>query len=65
MKKEADWRGAELAPSSLTLGIEAGRGVVSTSCFSLNLWLTVSKAVSRCCQLSADDREGLKSRSNV
>jgi hypothetical protein len=29
MKKEADKRGAELAPISLTLGIESGSGVVS------------------------------------
>lgn len=29
MKKAADISGAELAPSSLTLGIESGKGVVS------------------------------------
>jgi hypothetical protein len=29
MKKEAERRGAELAPISWTLGIESGRGVVS------------------------------------
>lgn len=29
MKKEADKRGAEVAPTSLTAGIESGRGVVS------------------------------------
>lgn len=37
MKKDADIRGAELAPSSLTLGIESGSGVVSISCCWLNL----------------------------
>jgi len=34
MKKEAESRGAELAPSSLTFGIESGKGVVSyNSCW--------------------------------
>lgn len=42
MKKEAESRGAELAPSSLTLGIESGRGVVSMSCSRLNLFQDVS-----------------------
>jgi hypothetical protein len=31
MKKEAERRGAELAPTSLTAGISAGNGVVSMS----------------------------------
>lgn len=29
MKKEADKRGADVDPTSLTAGIESGRGVVS------------------------------------
>lgn len=37
MKKDADIKGAELAPSSLTLGTESGRGVVSISTCWLNL----------------------------
>lgn len=45
MKKEADIRGAELAPSSLTLGIESGRGVVSKSCSWENLSRDVSPAL--------------------
>lgn len=37
MKKEALRRGAELAPSSLTLGMSSGRGVVSMRACWLNL----------------------------
>lgn len=41
-------RGAELAPSSLTLGIESGRGVVSISCCWENL---VPVSQSNWCQI--------------
>lgn len=42
MKYEADRRGAELVPSSLTLGIESGKGVVSMRTSRLNLFQNVS-----------------------
>jgi hypothetical protein len=41
MKKEAERRGAEEAPTSVTAGMEAGRGVVSTKTVWLNLRLSV------------------------
>jgi hypothetical protein len=37
MKNEAESRGAELAPTSWTLGMLSGRGVVSISVCWLNL----------------------------
>jgi hypothetical protein len=37
MKNEAESRGAELAPTSWTLGMSSGRGVVSISVCWLNL----------------------------
>lgn len=46
MKKEADRRGADVAPTSLTLGISSGRGVVSTR----TCWLKLSQD----CQLVSD-----------
>lgn len=44
MKKEADRRGAELAPTSLTAGMLSGRGVVSMSIDWLNL---VNRSISK------------------
>ena len=38
MKKLADNRGAEEAPTSVTFGTESGRGVVSRRTCWLNLW---------------------------
>ena len=38
MKKDAERRGAEEAPISLTLGTESGSGVVSIRPAEVNLW---------------------------
>lgn len=48
MKKLADNNGAELVPISVTGGISAGRGVVSTKTVWLNLRLRVNKALGQC-----------------
>lgn len=64
MKKEAESRGAELVPSSLTLGIEAGSGVVSMRIAWVNLGQYVSSGfgcerIETLCAVSSQQDEQL------